>query len=154
MNLVALFERMKKVPAGKALFSKAVCLKAPYFSSISPRFEEVKPAYVKVFMPKRHAVLNHLSTVPAIAMCNMAELAGGVMTDITVPKSARWIPSGMTVKYVKKATTDLVAIADGSHLDWSKRGEFVVPVRIFNTSNELVFTADITMYVSDKPAKS
>lgn len=153
MDLVALFDRMKKIPAGKALFTKAVCLKAPYFSSISPRFEDVRPGYVKVFMPKRHAVLNHLNTVHAIAMCNMAELAGGVMTDVTVPKSARWIPSGMTVKYLKKATTDLVAIADGSHLDWSKRGEFVVPVKVFNTSNELVFSADISMYVSDKPVK-
>lgn len=153
MDLVALFERSKKIPGGKTLFTKAVCFKAPYFSSISPGFEEVKPNYVKIFMPKRHAVLNHLNTVHAIAMCNMAELAGGVMTDVSIEKSSRWIPSGMTVKYVKKATTDLVAIADGSHLDWSKRGEFVVPVKVFNTSNELVFTADISMYVSDKPVK-
>ncbi len=153
MNLIALFDRLKKIPAGKTLFTKAVCFKAPYFSSISPRFEEVQAGYVKVFMPKHHAVLNHLNTIHAIAMCNMAELAGGVMTDISVEKSARWIPSGMTVKYLKKASTDLYAIADGRQLDWSKRGDFVVPVQIFNSSDELVFTAEISMKVSDKPAK-
>jgi len=32
----------------------------------------------------------------------MAELAGGLMTDVSIPKGARWIPAGMTVAYVKK----------------------------------------------------
>ena len=36
------------------------------------------------------------------AMCNMAELAGGLMTDVSIPQGSRWIPSGMTVKYLKK----------------------------------------------------
>jgi Domain of unknown function (DUF4442) len=41
----------------------------------------------------------------------MAELAGGTMTDATVPNTHRWIPKGMQVEYLKKANTDLVAIA-------------------------------------------
>lgn len=145
-----MFNRLRKLPAGKALFSKAVCMKAPYFSTIHPRFEVVEPRFVKVFMPKRHSILNHLGTVHAIAMCNLAELAGGLMTDISIEKNARWIPSGMTVKYLKKATTDLYGIADGRAIDWSKRGDFVVPVQVFNQGNELVFTAEITMKVSNK----
>lgn len=150
MDLAQLFAKMQKMPAGKKLFSKAVCLKAPYFSTIAPTFEELRPGYARVRMPKRHAVLNHLGTVHAIAMCNLAELVGGTMTDVSVEKNARWIPAGMTVKYVKKATTDLYGIASGQHLDWSKRGEFVVPVEVFNDQDELVFTAHITMHVSDK----
>jgi uncharacterized protein (TIGR00369 family) len=150
MNLVQLFSRLQKLPAGKAIFSKAVCVKAPYFSTIHPRFEAVKPQFVKVSMPKRHSILNHLGTVHAIAMCNLAELAGGVMTDVSIEKNARWIPSGMTVKYLKKATTDLYGIADGRAIDWSKRGDFVVPVQVFNQQDELVFSAEITMKVSNK----
>lgn len=34
-------------------------------------------------------------------MCNMAELAGGTMTEVTVPSTHRWIPKGMTVEYLK-----------------------------------------------------
>ena len=55
-----------------------------------------------VFMKKRRAVTNHLKTVHAIAMCNMAELAGGLMTEVSLPQGKRWIPSGMTVKYLKR----------------------------------------------------
>jgi acyl-coenzyme A thioesterase PaaI-like protein len=152
MQALELFNKLKGLPAGTLLFTKAICLKAPYFASIHPLVEELKPSYARVTLRKRRSVENHIKTVHAIAMCNMAELAGGLMTDVSIPKGARWIPAGMTVKYVKKAQTDLVAVADGSQIDWTQEGMIVVPVRVTDTANDLVFTADITMSV--KQAKS
>jgi acyl-coenzyme A thioesterase PaaI-like protein len=147
MNALALFNRFKKLPGGTWLYSRAVCLTAPYFSSISPRITEVRPGLVVVHMRKRRCVENHLKTVHAIAMCNMAELAGGMLTDVSVPPGARWIPSGMTVRYIAKAKTDLVATADGSRIDWSQGGSIVVPVSVRDTAGTEVFHAAITMNV-------
>jgi len=147
MQIIDMFNKLKGLPGGTMLFTRAVRLKAPYFSSIHPVIEEVKPAYVRVKLRKRRSVENHLKTVHAIAMCNMAELAGGLMTDVSVPKGSRWIPSGMTVKYLKKAKTDLIAVADGSHIDWSQEGEIIVPVMVSDTNNDIVFSAEITMNV-------
>ena len=112
----------------------------------------LEPGYSKVTIKNRRSVQNHLKTVHAIAMCNMAELAGGMMTDISIPKAARWIPAGMTVKYVRKAKTDLTAIADGSEIDWSTEGDIVVPVKVPDTADEIVFTADITMNLKQPKA--
>ena len=147
MNTLAIYKRLSSIPLGKALFTKAVCAVAPYFSTIKPTMEVLEPGYAKVTIRNRRAVQNHLKTVHAIAMCNMAELAGGMMTDISIPKGGRWIPSGMTVKYVKKAKTDLTAIADGRSIDWNTEGDIVVPVKVTDTGGEVVFTADITMNV-------
>jgi acyl-coenzyme A thioesterase PaaI-like protein len=150
-NTLKLWQRFAATPGGKWAFSKLVCFKAPYFSSIRPIFEELKPGYCKIRIAKRRAVLNHLGTVHAIAMCNMAELAGGTMTEVSVPATHRWIPKGMTVEYLKKATTDLVAVAmpqDGD--DWSVAGEHKAKVEVRDTSGELVFQALITMWVSSK----
>jgi len=105
-----LWNRFKNKPAGKWTFSKLLCLKAPYFSSISPVFERLETNCAEINIKKHRAVLNHIGTVHAIAMCNMAELAGGTMTDVTVPSTHRWIPKGMTVEYLKKAETDLIAM--------------------------------------------
>jgi hypothetical protein len=44
-------------------------------------------------------VYNHLHTVHAIASCNAAEIAMGMMMEATVPTSHRWIPKAMTVRY-------------------------------------------------------
>lgn len=147
MNALNMYNKMSKLPAGNWLFSKALCVVAPYFGSIKPRFDELRPNYCQVSIKKRRSVQNHIGTVHAIAMCNMAELAGGTMTDVSIPKKARWIPAGMTVKYVKKAKTDLIAIADGSDLDWTVNGDVIVPVIVKDTQGEIVFTADITMNV-------
>jgi acyl-coenzyme A thioesterase PaaI-like protein len=147
MNTLALYNKAQSLPAGKWIFSKALCLVAPYFGSIKPLFKELKPNYCEIRIKKRRRVQNHIGTVHAIAMCNMAELAAGTMTDVSIPKRARWIPAGMTVNYVKKAKTDLIAIADGNDLDWSVNGDVVVPVVVKDTSGETVFTADIKMNV-------
>jgi len=147
MNALALFNRFKNYPAGTWLFSRGVCAAAPYFKSINPHVTELKPGLVKVSMRKRRAVENHLHTVHAIAMCNMAELAGGLLTDVSVPKGARWIPAGMNVQYLAKAKTDLVATADGSDIDWSREGNVVVTVMVRDTEHQDVFRADITMNV-------
>lgn len=145
MDALKLFNKFKSVPQGTKLFSKAVCVIAPYFGSIKPHMTELRPGYCEVKMKNRRSVQNHLKTVHAIAMCNMAELAGGTMTDVSIPKGSRWIPAEMTVKYVKKAKTDLVAIADGSNVDWHTQGNVVVPVVIKDKQGEVVFTADISM---------
>lgn len=147
MNALKMYNKITQLPAGNWLFSRAVCFVAPYFGSIKPRFDELRPNFCQVSIKKRRSVQNHIGTVHAIAMCNMAELAGGTMTDISVPKGARWIPAGMTVKYVKKAKTNLIAVADGTGLDWTVNGDVTVPVVVKDTHGETVFTADITMNI-------
>lgn len=147
-----LWNSFKNKPAGKWTYSKLLCLKAPYFSSISPIFEELRSNYCEIKIKKHRAVLNHIGTIHAIAMCNMAELAGGTMTDVTVPSTHRWIPKGMTVEYLKKAETDLVAIAKPAeeNFKWSQGSDYLVNVEVRDTANSIVFKAVITMWVSAK----
>ena len=76
-------------------------LKSTLFRQYFPSFIELKPNYCEISIKKKRSVLNHIGTVHAIAMCNMAELAGGTMTEVTVPSTHRWIPKGMTVEYLK-----------------------------------------------------
>lgn len=142
-------------PGGKWMFSRLLCRKAPYFGSIRPRFEHLRPGYCEVRIEKRRAVLNHLGSVHAIAMCNMAELAGGTMTEVTVPATHRWIPKSMTVQYLKIARTNLVAVAaPHSALDMSGPGEFLVDVVVKDEQAEPVFSANITMWVAPRKDRS
>ncbi|MDN5864903.1 MAG: DUF4442 domain-containing protein [Gammaproteobacteria bacterium] len=143
------WNRMSAYPGGKWLFSRLVCRKAPYFRSIRPRFRALRPGYCEVHIRKRHAVLNHIKTVHGIAMCNMAELAGGTMTDVTIPSSHRWIPKGMTVEYLKKAETDLRAVAELNPIpQFDEAVELPVTVNVMDTSGQTVFRAVIAMWVS------
>ena len=141
------YQRLSGLPFGRQLFTFIVCRVAPYFSSIKPQIRELKPGYAEVTIKKRRKVTNHINTVHAIAMCNMAELAGGMMTDVSVPTKSRWLPVGMTVEYLKKATTDLTAVATGDGIEWKTGGDKIVPVEVTDTEGNLVFRAEITMNV-------
>jgi uncharacterized protein (TIGR00369 family) len=149
-GLLGLWNRLASKPFGKAIFSRLVCWKAPYFGTIRPRFVEMAPGYAKVTMRKRRAVHNHIGTVHAIAMCNLAELAAGTMTEASLPAHMRWLPKGMTVEYLAKAETDLTAECSLPTVVEDKASDVPVVVDIRDASGKAVCRAVITMYVSPK----
>jgi hypothetical protein len=81
-------------------------------------------------------VYNHLHTVHAIASCNAAEIAMGMLMEATVPTSHRWIPKAMTVQYHQKATTSLRAQArlDPPDFESITDGTEIVPPSASSTS--------------------
>ena len=73
------------------------------------------------------------------------------MTEVSIPETHRWIPKGMTVEYLKKAVTDLTAVATPiGEFDWSKPGEFLVRVDVQDAEGAVVFRAKISMWISPK----
>ena len=154
-STLAAWQRLARMPAGKWAFTRLVCWKAPYFGSIRPKFTDLRPGFCEVRMKKRRKVLNHIGTVHAIAMCNMAELAGGTMTEATVPSDYRWIPKGMTVEYLAKAETDLKAVAKMDPLPaFAESAEVPVTVIVTDATSNPVFRAVITMWVSPRNSKA
>lgn len=109
--LLSLYHRLQRWPAGTWLFSRAVCFKAPYFASIAPRITRLENGRCEGTLADRRRVRNHIGTVHAIAMCNLAELTAGLMVDASLPKGMRWIPKGMQVQYLAKARGTLQATA-------------------------------------------
>jgi acyl-coenzyme A thioesterase PaaI-like protein len=96
-------------------------------------------------------VHNHLHTVHAIASCNAAEMAMGMLMEATVPTSHRWIPKAMTVQYLAKATTSLRATARIDPPDFgsiTEGAEVLVPVSVTDRSGTEVVHADITTWVT------
>ena len=135
---------------GNAAFSKKVCEIVPYFATIDPQFVDLQPGYSEVTMPNTAKVHNHLGTVHAIAMCNLAEIAAGLMADVSIPETCRWIPVGMNVRYLAKAKTDLRGIANGREIDWANPGDKDIPVSIIDKDGLVVCSATVIVKVSFK----
>ena len=150
-RILKLQSQLQNIPFGRTIFSWIVANFAPYFNTIKPRIEELRPNYIKVSMRKRRAVHNHLKTVHAIAMCNLCEFAAGICMESSIPKHRRWIPIGMQVSYLKKAKTDLTASCDLSGVDWEHCQAVDCQVVVLDREGVEVVKAVITMKVSDKP---
>lgn len=146
-----MWRRLSARPGGSRVFSAAAMLRVPYFASILPHVVRMEPGYAEVTVPKWVPVYNHLRTVHAIASCNAAEMAMGMLMEATVPTSHRWIPKAMTVRYLAKATTSLRAQARLQPPDFASITDgvdVVVPVRVLDKSGTEVVHADITCWVT------
>ena len=153
-SVVALFEKSKKYPLGKKIFSRVVAARAPYFKSISPLITEVRKGHVEIFVKNQKKVHNHIGTVNAIALCAAAELSAGVIMEASLPKTLRWIPRGMTVRYTAKADGDVTAIADIDTIPDDFSGDWIVPVKVKLNDGTVVMEADISMYLTPKKKAS
>ncbi len=99
-------------PGGSGLFSTAAVARVPYFASVLPHVVRMEPGVAEVEVPKWFIVYNHLHTVHAIASCNAAEVAMGMLMEATVPSQPPLDTKAMTVQYLAKATTSLRARAE------------------------------------------
>lgn len=152
-STMQMWRKLEPKPLGTRLFSWAVCLRAPYFRTIRPHITEMRPGRCEVRATNRRRVHNHLGTFHAIAACNLAEVAAGMLMEASLPGSHRWIPTGMTVRYLAKAKTDLRGVAELELPElFDEPAEWVVPVRILDAAGDAVVTADISMRVSAKKA--
>ncbi|HVK87072.1 MAG TPA: hotdog fold domain-containing protein [Kofleriaceae bacterium] len=126
------------VPGGRAVFSRLVGRMAPYTSTIRATVTVLRAGYAEVVMADRKAVRNHLNCVHAIALANLAELAGNIALAYSLPDDARFIVSGMQIEYTKKARGTITAIGEPPVPRTAARASYEVPVTLRDESGDEV----------------
>ena len=145
-----LYTKLTALPQGRRLFSIAFGQKAPYFASIHPRVQEMRPHFGQVLIPKRRSVQNHIGTVHAIAACNGLEAAMGLLAEATCPPDMRWLPKGMDVQYLAKSTTALTCTAETTEADWAGAPDVPVTVKAVTTDGTVTVAGTIHLWVVPK----
>jgi len=150
---LALYRKLAHWPLGRWLFTRAACYKTPYFGSISPSIIALDANRCEATIEDRRKVRNHIGTVHAIALCNLAELCMGAMAEASIPAGMRWIPKSMSVQYLKKASGRMRGVATPAipFLVSDAGYELPVNVDVFDPAGERVFCAEIRLWLSAKP---
>ena len=139
------------MPGGRVLFNRMVGRMAPYTGTIHARVVTLRDGYGEVEMSDRKAVRNHLDCVHAIALANLAELAGNLALFYSLPADARFIVAGMEIEYVKKARGTITAVGEPPVPRTSVRASHDVPVTLRDPTGEVVARAVLHTLIGPKP---
>jgi acyl-coenzyme A thioesterase PaaI-like protein len=131
-----------RLPFGRRLFNLLVGITVPYAGSIAPEVAELTPGQARVRMADRRRVRNHLRSLHAVALTNLAELTGNLALMSRQPaRGTRWIVTGFDSEYVKKARGTITAECTLPPLDWSQAQDLAGRVELRDAAGDLVMIA-------------
>jgi len=145
--------RFRRLPGGDRLFSWALGRMVPYTGSIGAVVRDLSPGHARVELADRRKVRNHLDSVHAVALMNLAEMSTGLALNTGLPDDARAILVRLTIEYVKKARGTLTSECAIEPPAASERREVDVEAVIRDASGDVVAKAAARWLVGPAGAK-
>ena len=144
------WDKLVRIPGGALLFSKFVGRMAPYTGTIDARVTELRDGYARVEMRDKPGLRNHLKSVHAIALANLAELTGNIAIFYSMPDDARFIVAGFSIEYIKKARGTIVAESAPPVPESNEKREYPVEVTMRDASGDVVAKATLRTLIGPK----
>ena len=129
------------------------CWRVTYSGSVRPHVRILEPGHAEVVIPDRRANRQHLGSVHAIALLNVAEQASGLALLTDLPDRVRGIVTRISMQYVKKARGPITAIGEPPVPRTSARATYDVPVVMRDESGDEVARAVLHSLVGPKPGQ-
>jgi len=145
------WQRLQRWPGGPRVFDRLLGLAIPYTGALGAQVVTLESGHARVRLPDRRAVRNHLNSIHAIALANLAELTGNLALVFSLPDDARFIVTSLGIDYLKKARGVIHADCRCTPPESSERREYELQVELTDLSGASVARAVLKSLVSPRP---
>jgi uncharacterized protein (TIGR00369 family) len=146
-TLRAAWHRLAPLPGGRWLFSRLVGRMAPYTGTLGARVLELAPGRCAVRLAERRRLRNHLGSIHAVALVNVAELAVGLAVTAALPAGARAIVTRLEIDYLKKARGVIHARCSFAPFPVIDRREHAFHGELTDAAGDVVARARVTWLI-------
>jgi acyl-coenzyme A thioesterase PaaI-like protein len=126
------------LPFGKKLFSWIIGRIAPYSGSIKAEVVDLKIGFAQVKMRDKRRLRNHLRSLHAIALANLAEFTGNIALAYSIPGDARFIVTRINMEYMSKARGEITATCENAMPADNTEKEAEISVELRDAQNVMV----------------
>jgi acyl-coenzyme A thioesterase PaaI-like protein len=127
----------------------------PYTGSIRPRVLELAPGHARVAMRDRRALRNHLDSLHAVAILNLAEVTSGLAMLAALPPGLRAIVTELSIEYPKKGRGTLIAATDMTlPSDLAQPVEIRIEALVRDAAEDLVARATASWRVAPRASSA
>lgn len=111
VRLSRLWGRLRPLPGGRWLMSRAFGRAVPYSATVGATIQELEPGFCRIAVRDRRRLRNHLGSIHAVALVNLGEMTSGLAMTMAMPPGVRGIVTSLAASFPKKARGALVAEA-------------------------------------------
>jgi acyl-coenzyme A thioesterase PaaI-like protein len=150
-RLLGAWRRLSPLPGGRWMFTQLIKRMIPYTGSVSPRVELLEPGHARISITQTRRLENHLNSIHAIALMNVAEFASGAAMTTALPPGYRGIVTKMTIEYFKKARGTVTAESRPVLPNLTVEGEYDFISEITDQKGDLVARATVRWKLGPVP---
>lgn len=150
-RLLSTWDTLSRLPAGHWLFTQVIKRTVPYSGSVNPRVEALEPGYARVSITQRRRLEQHLGSIHAIALMNVAEFASGTAMMTALPDGYRGIVTKISMEYFKKGRGTVTATSRPVLPTPLVEGEYDFVSDVMDESGSLVARATVRWKLGPVP---